>query len=445
MGKIRKRPRTGSFSLHGQRAGFTLLGGSLDYDIPIFKETQMEEHISSGIDIKAEAKKYKSMKDLMAPDGLIKQLMKAAVEGMLEGEIEEHLGYAKYAGKGHGNTRNGKTTKTVRTGVGDIDLAIPRDRTGDFEPQIVKKHQRDISDFDEQIISMYARGMTTRDIQTHVRELYGADISPTLVSNITDKVMGVATEWQNRPLESIYVAVFFDAIHYKVRENGRVVCKASYTSMGITLDGKRDILGIWIGEHEGARFWLSVFTELQQRGVRDIFITCIDGLKGVPAAVRSIFPRTEVQLCIVHMIRNSMKHVASSRIKEFVYDLKFLYQAISEKEALVARKQLEDKWFDKYPLAVQPWITHWDDLSGFFKYPEALRKIIYTTNAIENLHRRFRKVTKNRAVFANDDALFKMLFLAARDVLKKCEMVRDWPTIKNQIYQHFGERLQVIS
>jgi transposase-like protein len=405
----------------------------------------MNEQLNK-IDLKAEVKKYKSIKDLMAPDGLIKQLMKAAIENMLEGEMEEHLGYEKHApqGRNGGNSRNGRTPKELLTSVGTVDIEVPRDRNGSFEPQVVKKYQRDISDFDEQIISMYAKGMTTRDIQEHVKAFYNFDISPTLVSNITDKVMGVAMEWQNRPLESIYVAVFFDAIHYKVRENGKVVSKASYTALGMTLDGRRDILGIWIGENEGAHFWLSVFTELQQRGVKDIFITCIDGLKGVPNAIRSIFPKTEVQLCIVHMIRNSMKHVASSRVKEFLDDLKFVYQAISEREALVARKALEDKWFNKYPLAVKPWINHWDDLSGFFKYPEALRKVIYTTNAIENLHRRFRKVTKNRAVFAHDDSLFKMLFLAGRDVLKKSEFVRDWPTIINQIYQHFGERIQVV-
>jgi len=394
------------------------------------------------IDIKKEARKYKTVKDLMAPDGLIKQLMKAAIEGMLEGEMSEHLGYEKHAvaGRNKSNSRNGTTAKTVRTSVGEVELDIPRDRDGEFEPQVVKKHQRDISDFDEQIISMYARGMTTRDIQQHVRELYNMEISPALVSIITDKVMGIATEWQNRPLESQYVAVLFDAIHYKVRENGRVVCKASYTAMGITLDGRRDILGIWIGENEGARFWLSVFTELKQRGVQDIFITCIDGLKGVPDAVRSVFPKTEVQLCIVHMIRNSMKHVTSSRVKEFIEDLKFVYQAVSEKEALVALSELQAKWMEKYPLAVKPWIEHWDNLAGFFKYPAELRKIIYTTNAIENLHRRFRKVTKNRAVLANDDALFKILYLASRDVLKKCEFVRDWPVIKNQVFYHFNER-----
>lgn len=406
----------------------------------------MNEQLHNQIDIKEEAKKYKTIKDLMGPDGIIKKLMKAAIESMLEGEISEHLGYEKHAAgsRSKGNSRNGKTSKTVRTSVGDVALEIPRDRVGEFEPQVVKKHQRDISDFDEQIISMYARGMTTRDIQDHVRELYGAEISPALVSIITDKVMGIATEWQNRPLESQYVAVFFDAIHYKVRENGKVVCKASYTAMGITLEGKRDILGIWIGEHEGARFWLSVFTELKQRGVMDIFITCIDGLKGVPDAVRSVFPKTEVQLCIVHMIRNSIKHVASSRVKEFIEDLKFVYQAVSEKEALVALSELKAKWMEKYPLAVKPWIDHWDNLAGFFKYPAELRKIIYTTNAIENLHRRFRKVTKNRAVFSNDDALFKMLYLAARDVMKKCEFVRDWPTIKNQIFYHFSERFNNI-
>jgi len=402
----------------------------------------MEKSKLEAIDIKAEAKKYKTMQELMAPNGLIKQLMKAAIEGMLEGEMEEHLGYEKHAsaGKKTGNSRNGSSSKQVRTSVGEVELEIPRDRESDFNPQVVRKHQRDISDFDEQIISMYARGMTTRDIQQHVKELYNAEISPTMVSTITDKVIDIATAWQNRPLESTYVAVFFDAIHFKVRDNGKVICKAAYTAMGITLDGTRDILGIWIGEHEGARFWLSVFTELKQRGVLDILITCIDGLKGVPDIVRSVFPKTEVQLCIVHMIRNSITHVASSRVKEFLGDLKLVYQAPTEEQALMQRDRLEQKWLDKYPLAVRPWINHWYDLAGYFKYPDELRRIIYTTNAIENLHRRFRKVTKNRAVFSNDTALFKILFLAARDVLKRSEIVRDWPTIKNQIYVHFNER-----
>ena len=407
----------------------------------------MSEQQFSKIDIQAEAKKYKhkTMKDLMAPDGLIKQLMKAAIEAMLEGEMEEHLGYEKHSpeGKNGGNSRNGKSSKKILTSVGEIDLVTPRDRAGEFEPQIVKKHQRDITDFDERVISMYSKGMTTRDIQEHVQGFYGVELSPTQVSHITDKVMIIATEWQNRVLESIYVAVFFDAIHYKVRENGKIVCKASYTAMGITLDGKRDILGIWICENEGSRFWLGIFTELKTRGVQDIFITCIDGLKGVPDAIRSIFPKTEVQLCIVHMIRNSMKHVSSARIDEFIKDLKLVYQAVSEKESLVYRQELMEKWGAKYPLAVNPWFNHWDDLSGYFKYPPQLRKIIYTTNAIENLHRRFRKVTKNRAVFVNDDSLFKILFLAARDVMTKCEFVFNWATIKNQIYQHFGERLEM--
>lgn len=406
----------------------------------------MEKKSPFAIDIKAEAKKYKTVQELMAPDGLVKQLIKAAIEGMLETEMDTHLGYLKHdsAGINSGNSRNGKTTKKVLTNAGGLNLEIPRDRAGAFEPQVVKKYERDISDLDEQIILMYAKGMTTRDIQSIVFELYGVDISPALVSAITDKVMGIAIEWQNRPLDSVYAAIFFDAIHYKVRENGKVVCKAAYTAMGITLDGKRDILGIWIGEHEGARFWLGVFTELNNRGVHDILITCIDGLNGVPDAIRSIFPKTEVQLCIVHMIRNSMKHVASSQLKEFLKDLKRVYTAISEQEALVERDQLDVKWGKLYPLAVKPWIAHWDDLSGFFKYPTKMRKVIYTTNAIENLNRRFRKVTKNRAAFCNDQALFKILFLAARDVLKKNEFVKDWPTIKNLFYQHFNERFSMI-
>lgn len=402
------------------------------------------EDLLKTINIKEVAKKYKTMDDLMAPDGLIKQLMKAAIEGMLESEMDHHLGYPKHetVNKKIKNSRNGTSNKKVRTTIGEVELEVPRDRDAEFEPQIVKKHQRDISDLDQHIISMYAKGMTTRDIQDHIKQMYGgAEISATMISHITDKVIDIATEWQNRVLETIYVAIFFDAIHYKVRENGRVVSKAAYTAMGITLEGKRDILGIWIGEHEGSRFWLSIFTELKQRGVQDILITCIDGLKGVPDAVRSIYPKTEVQLCIVHMIRNSMKHVASSRVKEFLSDLKKVYQAVSEKEALVARNHLEANWGEKYPLAVKPWINHWDDLSGFFKYPDELRKIIYTTNAIENLHRRFRKVTKNRSVFAHDTSLFKILYLAACDVLKKSEFVRHWPTIKNHVYAHFGERI----
>lgn len=405
----------------------------------------MDERILNGIDIKAEAKKYKSVKELMAPNGLIKQLMKAVIEGMLEAEMEDHLGYEKHDKSLSKNSRNGNSIKTVRSELGEIELDIPRDRQATFEPVIVKKYQRDISDFDEQIISMYAKGMTTRDIQNHVKDFYSTDISPTLISNITDKVIDIATEWQNRPLESIYVAVFFDAIHYKVRHDGKVICKAAYTAIGINEDGKRDILGIWIGESEGARFWLGIFTELKNRGVKDIFITCIDGLKGVPDAIRSVFPMTEVQLCIVHMIRNSIKHIASKYMKEFIVDLKLVYQAISEQEALFARMQLEEKWGTKYPLAVKPWINNWDNLSAFFKYPQELRKIIYTTNSIENLHRRFRKVTKNRAVFSHDTALFKILFLAARDVLKKIEFVHDWVTIKNQLFQHFGERLSMNS
>ena len=403
-----------------------------------------ENQMVNTIDVKSEAKKYKSIKELMAPDGLIKQLMKAAIEGMLEGEMENHLGYAKHsvAGRNKKNSRNGTSSKSVRTSIGEVDLDIPRDRESEFEPQIVKRHQKDITDFDEQIISMYAKGMTTRDILGHVKELYNFDMSAALVSNITDKVMGIAIEWQNRPLESIYAVVFFDAIHYKVRENGKIICKAAYSSIGVTLDGRRDILGIWIGENEGARFWLSVFNELKQRGINDIFIACMDGLKGVPEAIRSVFPKTQIQLCIVHMIRNSMRHVSKAKLKDFLYDLKHVYQAFSEKEALIYRDKLEQKWAEKFPLAVKPWITNWDDLSGFFQYPPALRKLIYTTNSIENLNRRYRKVTKNRSVFTNDNALFKILFLAARDVLKKCEIVREWATIENQIYQHFGDRMQ---
>lgn len=397
-------------------------------------------------DLKAELKKCKSMDDLMGKNGLLQRLLGPMIESMLEAELEETLGYEAHSRqtKKSSNRRNGTTSKTVQGSFGTVDLEIPRDREGEFEPKLVKKHQRSISSFDEKIISMYAKGMTTRDIQAHVRELYGAEISPTTVSNITEKVMAEAEEWQSRPLKKIYSIVYLDAIHYKVKEDGTIISKASYTCFGIDLEGNKEVLGIWIGECEGARFWLRVCSELKNRGVQDIFIACIDGLKGFPEAITSVFPNTTIQLCIIHLIRNSLKYIAHKNSKEFIADLKTIYRAPSETSALVALNALRGKWEEKYPLAIRPWISQWENIRCLYQFPEPLRKMIYTTNAVEALHRQFRKVTKNRSVFTSDEALTKLLYLAIRDISKKWTMpIRDWRSIITCLLAVYGDRVDV--
>ena len=376
-----------------------------------------------------ELAKCETMEDLTGKNGLVQKLVGGMIEKLLEKEMEEHLGYEKHSVQGNhsGNSRNGKSKKTVHGCHGDLEIEVPRDRNGDFEPKLIKKRQTQINSFDEKIISMYARGMTTRDIQSHIKEIYGADISPTMISGITDKVIAVAQEWQARPLEKIYPIVFFDAIHYKVKEGSRVVTKAAYTCLGINVEGKKEILGVWVGESEGAKFWLQVFTELKNRGVCDIFIACMDGLKGLPEALQSVFPQAEVQLCIIHMIRNSLKYVPHKYSKEFVSDLKKIYQAPTEMRAESQVLALEEKWGKRYAMATKPWLKNWENLKTFFKFPEEIKKLIYTTNAVESLHRQFRKVTKTKSVFPSDIALIKMLYLASRDVSKKWTIpVKGW-------------------
>lgn len=380
-------------------------------------------------EIEKELDKCETMEDLTGKNGLFQKLIGGMVEKMLEKEMEEHLGYEKHAIEGNhtGNSRNGKSTKTIQSSHGPIEIHVPRDRESEFDPKLVKKRQKHISSFDEKIISMYAKGMTTRDIQEHIKELYGADISPSMISSITDKVIEVAKEWQSRPLSRVYPIIFFDAIHYKVKEESKVVTKAAYTCLGINIEGHKEILGAWIGESEGAKLWLQVFTELKNRGIEDILIACMDGLKGLPEALQSVFPDTEIQLCIIHMIRNSMKYVPHKYIKEFVQDLKEIYKAPIEEKAERALLSLDEKWGSKYSLAVKPWITHWENLKLYFKFPDEVRRLIYTTNAVESLHRQFRKVTKNKTVFPTDIALLKMLYLAAEGVEKKWTMpVRGW-------------------
>lgn len=394
--------------------------------------------------LKTDLSKAKNYDDLMGKEGAIKKLIAKSIEQMLESELTEHLGYEKYspAGKNSGNNRNGKTHKTLKNDNGEIELTVPRDRNGEFDPIIVKKYEKTIGPIEQKIISMYAKGMTTRDIQSHVTELYGINISPTLVSNITDKIVHLAEEWQNRPLEKIYSIVFFDAIHYKVRDESRkVTSKAAYTCLTVDMQGHKDLLGLWVGEAEGANFWLNVLTELKNRGVEDIFIACIDGLKSFPEAINTVFPKTEIQLCVIHQIRTTLKYVASKDQKQFMNQLKEVYKAPTEDAALAKLDLLEDNWGKKYSLAIKSWRNNWDNLATFFKYPEEIRTIIYTTNSVEAVHRQFRKVTKNRSLFPNDDALKKMLFLAYRDLSKKWTMqIRNWAIVLSNFSIYFKDR-----
>jgi putative transposase len=395
-------------------------------------------------DVEKEMGKCRTMEDITGKNGLLKRMLKEMTEQILEAEMAEHLGYEKHAalGDGSGNSRNGVSTKKVRSDFGDMGLETPRDRNGSFEPQLVKKRQRDISDFDEKIISMYAKGMTVRDIQDHVKEQYGTEISATLVSGITDKVMDLAQEWQQRALEKTYAVVFFDAIHYKVRSEGKVITKAAYTCLGIDLCGHKEVLGLWVGENEGAHYWLGIMNELKNRGVEDILIACVDGLKGFPEAIHAGYPRTEIQLCIVHMIRNSLKYVAAKYQKEFMADLKKVYKAPAENIAATELEKLTEKWGAKYPLAVNPWKSHWVNVSTYFKFPEPIRKLIYTTNALEGLHRQLRKVTKNRSLFPTDDALRKILFLAIGDIQKKwTSPLHNWAQTISQLSIFFEGRI----
>ncbi len=393
--------------------------------------------------LKADLKKARTYQDLMGENGAIKKIIKASLEGMLDTELTEHLGYEKHspAGKNSGNSRNGKTRKTLKNDNGEIDLTVPRDRNGSFDPLIVKKYERTLGPIEDKIISMYAKGMTTRDIQSHVEEFYGLDVSASLISQITDKIIDLAKQWHNRPLEYLYPIVFFDAIHYKVTSEGKVMNKAAYTCLALDITGRKDLLGLWVNESEGANFWLNVLTELKNRGVGDIAIACVDGLKGFPEAINAVFPKTEIQLCIIHLIRNTLKYVASKDQKAFMKELKCVYTAPTEEAALIALDRLEENWGKKYALSIKIWRNNWLHASTFFKYPPEIRKIIYTTNAVEAVHRQFRKVTKSKSIFPNDDALKKMLFLAYRDLSKKWTMqVQNWSIALSHLSIIFEER-----
>ena len=376
---------------------------------------------------------------------LFKELIGNVLENGLDAEMDEELGYSRYDyhNKNTDNSRNGHSSKNLKTSFGEMELEIPRDRKGEFEPQILKKHQTSLSgDIEEKILSMYAKGMTTSDIETHIREIYGISVSDSTISRVTDKILPVVREWQSRPLERIYPIVFMDAIHFHVRSEGQVVKKAVYIAIGINLDGIKDVLGMWVGENESAKFWLSILNGLKNRGVEDIFIACVDGLSGFPNAIGAAYPKTEIQQCIIHQIRNSTKYVSYKDIKTLMADLKSIYAAVSEQTALNELDSFEEKWGSKYPKIAGSWRENWANLSTYFKYPKEMRSLIYTTNAIEGFNRQLRKVTKSKSVFPTDDSLLKMLYLAMMDITKKWTgRRREWGVIHSQLEVYFADRI----
>jgi putative transposase len=392
-------------------------------------------------------KDYQKPEDLLGQNGLLKQLQKRLLEKAMGAELTVHLGYGKHdpAGRNTGNSRNGTSPKTLKGEFGNLDLATPRDRNGSFEPQIVAKGQRRFEGFDQAIISLYSRGLTTREIEGHLLEIYGVEVSPGLVSQVTDAVCADVLAWQNRPLEEVYPIVYFDALWGKVRENGQVVKVAVYLALGITIAGNKEVLGMWAANSEGAKFWLHVLTELKNRGVRDIFIGCVDGLKGFPEAMEAVFPATQVQLCLVHMVRQSLSYVGWKERKEVAADLKQIYRAATEAEAEQALRDFEVKWDRKYPSISKSWRAHWPELITFLKYPQDIRKALYTTNAIESLNRSLRKISKNRGVFPNLESLFKLYYLALERIAKKWTMpIHNWCGALNRFVIEFGDRVPAL-
>jgi len=378
----------------------------------------------------------------------IKDMFRDVLQEIMEAELETELGYVKQERRLDDvesgvskNYRNGYSKKKVKTQLGEVEITIPRDRNGEYEPQIIGKYSRNVDGMEEKILSLYAAGLSIRDISEQIKSLYDVEISPELVSKISEKIMPQVTEWQNRPLEAVYPFVFLDAIHYKIRENHQIITKAAYVVLGINLEGYKEILGIWIGENESSKFWLSVLNELKSRGVQDVYLFCVDGLNGFREAIGAAYPKAGIQRCIIHQIRASMRYVNYKHAKVFTADLKEVYTAVTEEAALEKLLSFKEKWGDKYPAAIKSWEDNWDILSTFYAYPPSIRKIIYTTNIIEGLHRQFRKVTKTKAVFPNDDSLRKMLYLASNNIVKKwTQRYRDWDMVLNHLALLFEDR-----
>ena len=401
--------------------------------MPVKKRTPEENARRSKIRELLDMSNITSMDDIQ---NLFKETIAEFMEDGLETELDDELGYSRYdyCNKNTENSRNGHSSKTLRTSFGDVEVAVPRDRKGEFEPQLLKKNQTSISqDIEEKILSMYAKGMTTGDIEAHIQNIYGVDVSDTTVSRITDKILPVAKEWQQRPL---------DAIHYHVRSEGHIVKKAVYIAIGIDLDGHKDVLGMWVGENESAKYWATVLNSLRNRGIEDIFIACTDNLCGFSTAIEAVFPKTEIQNCIIHQIRNSSKYVSYKDLKALMADLKAVYAAVDEDAALMALDTFSEHWDKKYPTISQSWRANWANLSTYFKFPQELRRLIYTTNAIEGFNRQLRKVTKAKSVFPTDESLFKMLYLAMMDITKKWTVHRqDWSMIHAQLAVYFEDRM----
>jgi putative transposase len=389
-------------------------------------------------------KGYRKPDDVIGENGLLKQLTKAILERAMNAELAEHLGYQKHdpAGYNSGNSRNGVTGKRVKGEFGEIAVETPRDRKGTFEPKILPKHQTRWDGFDDKILSMYARGMTTRDIQGHLQEMYGVEVSAALISEVTDAVLEEVKAWQSRPLEALYPILYLDALFVKMRHEGRVENRAVYVAIGVDLEGRKEVLGMWTNASEGAKFWLTVLTELRNRGVKDLFIVCVDGLKGFPQAIEAVYPQALVQSCIVHMVRASLHYVNWKERKRVAADLKPIYRAATVEQAETALTEFAEVWGGKYQAIVKLWRENWSRVIPFFAFPEEVRKVIYTTNAVESLHMSLRKVIKNRSSFPNEEAALKLLYLALRNVSKKWEVVQHWKSALNQFELLWGDRIR---
>lgn len=380
--------------------------------------------------------------EILGKKGLLHQLQKKLVERALEAELEDHLGYAPHERTSTANARNGRTKKTLKTDSSELEIEVPRDRDGSFEPQLVKKRQRRLAGFDEKVLAFYARGMSTREIQAQLEEIYDIDVSPTLISNVTHAVLDEVRVWQSRPLSSVYPIVYFDAIFVKSRQEGPVTTKAMYLALGVNLDGEKELLGLWMSSSEGSSFWLTVFNELKNRGVEDCFVACVDGLKGLPEAIETVFPKAQVQLCIVHKVRNALKYVPWKERKAVAKDLRAIYGAATLAEADGALARFSERWDDHYPTISPSWRADWERLTVMFDYPPAIRKVIYTTNAIESLNYSMRKVLKNRGAFPSDESIIKIFYLALNNVAKKWTMpIRDWKPALNQFVMIYGDRV----
>lgn len=386
----------------------------------------------------------KSAEEIAGPGGVLKQLTKALLERAMNAELTHHLGYDKHEpeGRGSGNARNGRSRKTVQGDFGSVEIAVPRDRNGSFEPKILPKHERRFTGFDDKIISMYARGMSTRDIQAHLQEIYGVEVSPGLVSEVTDAVMEDVRAWQSRPLEPLYMILYLDALVVKMRHEGRVENRAVFVAIGVTKEGQKEVLGLWTSASEGAKLWMQILTEIRNRGVQDILIACVDGLKGFPEAIQAVYPKTEVQLCIVHMVRNSLAYVNWKERKLVAQDLKLIYHAATAEEAEQRLGEFEAKWDAKYATIGKMWRRHWAGISPLFAYPQEIRRSIYTTNVVESLHMTLRKVIKTRASFPSEESALKLLYLALKNVAQRWKATRDWRTSLNHFMLRYGDRIE---